>query len=256
MDGTAVGVPLRTVEIARESGYSPQQVRKLERMGVIPPAARSRNGYRAYARVHVHALRAYRGLAAAMGPVAAGALLAELRTGTVTEAAAAVSAAHVRLAREREEALRAQRALRAIQDEADTPGFEHADDAMTITELAEALQVRASTLRFWEQEGLVAPERVTSLRARRYGIEAVNAARVTAALRGAGYGIPAVREVMGALDGIDGQGEAGRILVRRLDGIAERTVALLRAGTDLAAVVAAERDPEPDPDPDPGGGRG
>ena len=32
---------------------------------------------------------------------------------------------------------------------------------MTITELAAALGVRASTLRFWEQEGLVSPDRVT-----------------------------------------------------------------------------------------------
>ncbi|MGW5822844.1 MerR family transcriptional regulator, partial [Streptomyces noursei] len=38
MDGTAGGTqrgPLRTVDVARESGYSVQQVRDLERLGVI-----------------------------------------------------------------------------------------------------------------------------------------------------------------------------------------------------------------------------
>jgi DNA-binding transcriptional MerR regulator len=225
---------MRTADVARESGYSVQQVRDLERLGVIPPAVRSDNGYRSYTPLHVHALRAYRGLAGAVGPVEARRLLAELRTATIAEAAAAVDGVHARLAREREEALRAQQALQGIQAE---DGRD--DDFMTITQLAEALGVRSSTLRFWEQEGLVLPERVTTLRARRYGPAAVGAARVVAALRAGGYGIPAVREVMGSLDGLDGLEDARRILRGRLDQLAARSVALLRAGADLAAVVTA-----------------
>lgn len=240
--------PLRTAEVARESGYSVQQVRDLERLGVIPPAARSSNGYRSYAPLHVHALRAYRGLAGAVGPVVARQLLAELRTGTITEAASAINEVHVRLAREREEALLARQALRAIQAEADTPEFEQDaerdSDAMTITELSRALGVRPSTLRFWEQEGLVTPERVTSLQARRYDVSAIRTARIIAALRSTGYGIPAVREIVGSLHRLDGAEEAQRVLAARLDQIAQRTVGLLRVGTDLATVVT---DPQRSP---------
>jgi DNA-binding transcriptional MerR regulator len=226
---------MRTIDVARKSGYSAQQVRDLERLGVIPPAVRSDNGYRSYTPLHVCALRAYRGLAGAVGPVEARRLLAELRTATVTEAASAVDEVHARLARERAEVLRAQRALQGIRAEEDGRD----DDSMTITQLAEALGVRSSTLRFWEEEGLVRPERVTTLRARRYGPPAIRAARVVVALRAGGYGIPAVREVMGALDGLDGLEDARRILRGRLDRIAARSVALLRAGADLAAVVTA-----------------
>ncbi|MEU9591699.1 MerR family transcriptional regulator [Streptomyces sp. NPDC048193] len=235
-------VPLRTADVARESGYSVQQVRDLERLGVIPPAARSANGYRSYTPVHVRALRAYRGLARAVGPVAARQMLAELRTQPLTTAAAAISDAHVRLARERDEALRAQEALRAIRTEAKSGDFAHEGDAMTITELAGALGVRPSALRFWEQEGLVVPDRVTSLRARRYGLSAIGAARIVAALRGSGYGIPAVRDIMGSLHRLDGVEDTERILRRRLEQIAARTVALLRAGADLAAVVTSTED--------------
>ncbi|QES46291.1 MerR family transcriptional regulator [Streptomyces venezuelae] len=238
---------MRTVDVARESGYSVQQVRDLERLGVIPPAARSGNGYRSYTAAHVHALRAYRGLAGAVGPVEARRMLVELRTETIAVAAAAISAVHVRLAREREEALRAQEALRAIQGETDTPESAREGDAMTITQLAAALDVRPSTLRFWEQEGLVTPERVTSLRVRRYGLAAIGAARIVAALRNSGYGVPAVRDIMGSLHRLDGPEETGRILQRRLDRIAARTVALLRAGADLAAVVTAGQEPPPAP---------
>lgn len=172
-------------------------------------------------------------------------LLAELRTKTITEAASAINEMHVRLAREREEALRAQQALRAIQAEADTPEFdqdvEQDSDAMTITELSRALGVRPSTLRFWEHEGLVTPERVTSLQARRYDRSAIRTARIVAALRSTGYGIPAVREIAGSLRQLDSAEEAQRVLRARLDAIALRTVGLLRAGTDLATVVTDPR---------------
>ncbi|GFH34471.1 MerR family transcriptional regulator [Streptomyces pacificus] len=235
--------PLRTADAARESGYSPQQVRDLERLGVIPPATRSGNGYRCYTPTHLHALRAYRGLAAAVGPVAARRMLPELRTATLAQAASAVSALHVRLARERDEALHAQEALLAVRAEASGSACARQSDAMTITELAAALAVRPSTLRFWEQEGLLSPERVTSLRARRYELPAIRTARIIAALRGAGYGVPAVRDIVGSLHGPAGLEETRRLLGHRLDRIAARSVALLRAGSDLAAVVMAEREP-------------
>lgn len=254
--------PLRTADVARESGYSVQQIRDLERLGVIPPAVRAANGYRAYTATHVRALRAYRGLASAAGPVDARRLLAtafaaaqrdSAEPGTrLADAAAAIGAVHVRLARERDEALRAREALRAIQAEAAAPAVapdadatgaapDRAGDTMTITELAAALGVRTSTLRFWEQEGLAVPDRVTTLRARQYGTGAIQEARIVAALRSSGYGIPAVRDVVATLRQVDGVAEgavrAEQILDRRLDQIAARTVALLRAGADLAAVL-------------------
>jgi DNA-binding transcriptional MerR regulator len=258
---------LRTVDVARESGYSVQQVRDLERLRIIPPAVRSANGYRSYGPVHVVALRAYRGLASATGPVAARRLLGQLRSGTITDAAAAVNAVHVALAREREEVRSAQAALAAIETETSVAdgendqtndgligspaggslgrsiGSERESDAMTITELAAALAVRTSTLRYWEQEGLVRPERVTSLRVRRYRLAAIRQARIVSALRNSGYSVPAVREVLQTLHHLEGLNAAQRILSRRLDQIAVRTVALLRAGADLAAVVEASGQP-------------
>lgn len=234
-----MSTPLRTVDVARASGYSVQQVRDLERIGVIPPAERLENGYRAYASAHVRTLRAYRALATAVGPVEARRMLAELRTRSAEEAAAAIIAVHARLAAEREETLRARRALQAIRDEAGATEPERDDDAMTITELAAALGVRTSTLRYWEQERLVSPERVTSLRVRRYDLPAIREARVVAALRGAGYGIPAVREVVSAVRDLGDTAEADRALQGRLDRLAARAVALLRAGADLAATIEA-----------------
>ncbi|GAA1196902.1 MerR family transcriptional regulator [Prauserella alba] len=258
MEGsTTGGRPLTTAALASATGYSPQQVRDLERLGVIPPATRAPNNYRRFADRHVVALRAYRGLADAIGPVAARRTLREVRTLPLDRAAAVVGALHVDLTRLRNQALDAIAALRAIRTETDpqedetSPDTESVDaestdtrspdarspDAMSIGVLAEALGVRTSTLRFWEREGLLLPERVTSYGARRYPQQVIREARIAAALRTAGYGIPAVRDTLDAvreLGDVDAPIEA---LQERLTDIARRTIALVAAGADVAALL-------------------
>ncbi|GAA4212784.1 MerR family transcriptional regulator [Actinocatenispora rupis] len=235
------GTPhLRTAGLAAASGYSVQQVRDLERLGVIPPADRAANNYRRFTERHLLALRAYRGLAVAVGPVVARRVLRDAWTLPLAEAAAAVSALHVTLAKERDDALAALSALRAIQAEAGgQPGTD--DDAMSITQLADALGVRASTLRYWEQEGLVAPDRVTSYAARHYPPGAIREARITAALRAAGYRIPDVRRTIDAVRRLDDLADPVDALRGRLDAIARRTVALLDAGADLTRLLTGGR---------------
>ncbi|GAA1860454.1 hypothetical protein ACFQZV_00600 [Microbacterium koreense] len=48
-----------TSHLADASGYSVQQVRDLEHLGVIPPALRQPNGYRQFTGTHAIALRSY-----------------------------------------------------------------------------------------------------------------------------------------------------------------------------------------------------
>ncbi|GAB3472922.1 MerR family transcriptional regulator [Nocardiopsis coralliicola] len=237
---------MRTAEVSSATGYSVQRVRDLERLGAIPPAERAANGYRRFGPVHVHALRAYRGLAAAVGPVEARRVLTAVHALPVEAAAAEATALHARLDRDRREVLGAQEALRSIRGEPGSAGGAGREsDAMTVAELAEALGVRPSALRFWEAEGLLAPARVTSSRARRYRPADAARARIVAALRGGGYGLPAIRAVLGTLDGAAGPssgaeaagGTVEQVLAHRLDRIAAASVALLRAGADLAAVV-------------------
>lgn len=266
--GGGPGAPrvLRTSDVARATGWSVQQVRDLEALGVLPPTGRSPNGYRTFGDEHVLALRAYRGLATAVGPVVARAVLREVRTLPLPDAAARVGALHVTLARERDEALVARRALLAIRaeggptgetgpDEGGPSANVHAgaagdeDDVLTITGLAAALGVRASTLRHWEREGLVAPERVATRAgthgARAYPPAAVREARITAALRSAGYPVPAVRETIAALRRLDDVAPTLAALDARLDAIARRTVALLAAGSDVARLLTgATEQPE------------
>lgn len=235
--------PYTTAAVAKVAGYSVQQVRDLERIGVIPPAVRRPNGYRSFGAEHVLALRAYRALATAVGPVEARSALRDARTLPRAEAIARTAALHVGLARARDDTLSALRALDAIAREAAHESAPAPDDAMGITELSAALGVRSSTLRFWEQEGLLTPERITHLRVRHYPPPVVAEARVIAALRAGGYRLPQVRDALTAMRDLRESVTAREALHARLDDIAFRTLALLRAGADIADLIALTPDP-------------
>lgn len=228
-----------TSRLAAVSGYSVQQIRDLERLEVIPPAARQLNGYRQFTSVHVTALRAYRRLAIAIGPVIARATMREIWRLAYDEAVARIVALHVDLARSRDDTIAALHALDSIVEETAQDSPPAPGDTMSITDLSTALGVRSSTLRFWEQEGLIAPERAGHLSARRYPPGAVNDARIVAALRAGGYRIPAVNAVMASLRTIDDTTNARDALRSRLNNVASRSEALLRAGKDITDLLRA-----------------
>lgn len=230
---------LRTGQVAEAAGCSGQLVRDLEAAGVIPSAVRDPNGYRRFGAVHVAAVRAYRLLSPAVGPTAAREVMRSLAMVEADVALAHLSGLHLDLGRRRDQALQALRALQMIRTEGDdAPG---GMATMTITELAGALDVRSSTLRFWEQEGLLTPERVGRLGARSYPDAVVREARIVAALREAGYPIPAVADVMSALRASGSPDALRQILQARLDEIARCMSLLLRAGAELVELLPALR---------------
>ncbi|WP_423494658.1 MerR family DNA-binding transcriptional regulator [Microbacterium esteraromaticum] len=225
-----------TADLARLVGYSTQQVRDLERLSVLPPAERAANGYRRYGPHHEVALRAYRSLAAAIGPVPARALMPALRTASTDVAAERIDLLHLEIAEQRRQVREAVRALDAIVEDR-AQAFDETD-SMTIGELADALGVRASALRHWEEQGLVLPHRDNRSGARRYASDAIAAARVTAALRAGGYPLPPIGRVIDLIRAHGDSDDARMLLHQRLDDLTIRSVALLAAAAALHALIA------------------
>ncbi|KAA0960706.1 MerR family transcriptional regulator [Microbacterium sp. ANT_H45B] len=227
---------MSTSEVGRQVGYFTQQVRDLERLGVLPAAERTPRGYRVYRSDHVEALRAYRGLALAAGPVRARKMMPLLLASPLPEAAAIVDDLHAELSAERAAVLSARRGLDLIRSEAGDV-FDGSRDSMTISELATALGVPASTLRHWEAEGLVRPDRIGSSQARRYSWQAIVDARIAAALRAGGHRIPTIAAVLERLRDYSNPTDADELLASRLTQLAQRSVALLESSATLHRLI-------------------
>ncbi|MGW5382415.1 MerR family transcriptional regulator [Nocardia sp. NPDC003963] len=225
----------RTVDIARCTGYSVQQVRNLERDGVLPPVPRTRSGYRIYRETHLWSVRAYRALAAGTGPVEAKRILREAREQGPPRLYLLLNRAHAGLDRERRDLEFARKAARVIADE--PVGDISPADAMSISELARALGVRPSTLRHWDAEGLVVPHRAEQS-ARRYTPGDVRIVRLVHQLRLSGYGIEPLRELVPRLRGAGGWDEIAGVLAARDAGIDTRCAALFEAAAALHMLLS------------------
>ena len=229
-------VDMRTVDVARRAGYSVQQVRNLERDGVLPPATRTATGYRIYAEVHLQSVLAYRALAAGVGPTEAKKIVRAVHHGLASQVLALLDAARARLDAERTDLRQAKRAAQAISSEPIEDV--RASDSMSVSELAAALGVRPSTLRHWDAQGLVVPDRDHVRGARRYTPTQVRDARIVHQLRRAGYRIAALRALMPQLRHARRSEDVASALAARDASIAARSKALLDGSAALSAVLA------------------
>ncbi|MYQ40003.1 DNA-binding transcriptional regulator, MerR family [Streptomyces sp. LamerLS-316] len=228
---------LRTADVARRAGYSVQQIRNLERDGVLPPAARTAAGYRVYGEAHLRSALAYRALAAGTGPAEAKRIMRAVHGRPVAEVVALLDAAHARLDRERTDLGLAREAAASIA--AEPVDDVRPSDAMTVSELAAALGVRPSTLRHWDAEGLAVPDRLPPRGTRRYSPAQARDARIVHQLRGAGYRIAPLRALMPHLRRGHGREEIEAALAARDANITARSLALLEAAAPLGTALTA-----------------
>ncbi|MEH3089012.1 MAG: MerR family transcriptional regulator [Microbacterium arborescens] len=231
---------MTTARLGALVGYSAQQIRDLERLGVLPPAVRAANGYRRYENEHLIAARTYRGLAIAIGPVPARRMMPVLVRASPGDAAGMIDDLHAGLALDRARVREALRGLETVLIEADEEFAE--PDAMSVGELARALGIRPSALRHWEHERLVQPEQRPAAAPRRYARDAIGRARIVAALRTGGYPVPAIRDLLEGLRAGADPAQARGMLEGRLTDLTRRSMALLAASADLQAFVLARGD--------------
>ncbi|MFB7668648.1 MerR family transcriptional regulator [Kitasatospora sp. NPDC056138] len=228
---------MRTVDVARRAGYSVQQVRNLERDGVLPPAARTAAGYRIYGEVHLQSALAYRALASGAGPTEARKIVRAVHRFPASQVVLALlDAAHARLDAERTELRQAEEAARAISGEPIEDV--RASDSMSVSELAAALGVRPSTLRHWDAEGLVVPDRDPARGTRRYTPAQVRDARIVHQLRKAGYRVAPLRALMPEVRRARRPEDLASALAARDASIATRSKALLDGAAALSAVLS------------------
>ncbi|MEV0585094.1 TioE family transcriptional regulator [Nonomuraea sp. NPDC050310] len=172
---------MRPVDLAREHGLSTQAVRNYEDAGILPAAARTASGYRAYTPLHAHALRAFLALVPGYGHPTATAIMQAVNRGEVEQALRLVDESHGQLLDDRRTLQAVEAALRDL-----APVPQERGDTF-IGPLARRLGLRPATLRKWENAGLIRPARDPRTGYRVYSAADVRDVRLAHQLRRGGY---------------------------------------------------------------------
>ncbi|AIR96370.1 TioE family transcriptional regulator [Streptomyces glaucescens] len=190
------GERLRPVDLARAHGLSTQAVRNYEEAGILPAAARTPHGYRAYTPLHAAALRAFLALLPGHGHRTATAIMRAVHQDAVDEAFRLIDESHAQLLDDRRTLQAVERALGDLESTA-AAGREAASEPVALSgagpdgtfigPLARGLGVRPATLRKWERAGLVRPRRDPRTGYRVYDEADVRDARLAHQLRRGGH---------------------------------------------------------------------
>ncbi len=201
--------------------------------GILPAAARTPSGYRAYTEHHARALRAFLALVAGHGHATARAIMIAAAEGRTGDALELVDSSHAELLDRRRVLDGVRRALADLTDVDIDP-----EPPIPIGALAHRLRVRPATLRRWERAGLLNPARGRD-RHRAYGAADVRDAHVVRELRRGGHPLARIRPL---LDELRDAGDAGALadaLAERREALTARARAMLRAAGLLDAYLSA-----------------
>lgn len=164
---------------------SAQAIRNYDEAGILPPTERSETGYRRYTPLHAQALRAFLALRGGHGHQQAVEIMRATNRGDTESAYRLIDAAHVALLAERDTRTEVATALGALSTTTTPTPIN--GRPLTVGELARRLGVHPATLRTWETEGILRPERGRATGYREYGPDSVRDAEIARQLRRGGY---------------------------------------------------------------------
>ncbi|MFB9472671.1 TioE family transcriptional regulator [Nonomuraea salmonea] len=194
------GGRLRPVDLARRHGLSTQAVRNYEEAGILPPAARTDSGYRAYTERHAEALAAFIALIPAHGHRTATAIMQAVNRSETDAALKLIDESHAQLLDDRRTLQAVEEALRAL-----APAKPVEPGVTFIGPLARKLGIRPATLRKWERAGLVQPGRDPRTGYRVYTGADVRDARLAHQLRRGGYLLEQIAPLIAQVRAAGGQ---------------------------------------------------
>lgn len=231
---------MRVVDLARAVGISTQQVRNYEAFGLFPTVERSESGHRVYTQRHLRALIAVRAM------LDAGYSQTEAReaigAGDIDAACPLIDAKHAELDRRRRQIDHTLDVIQSMTaNNVSLPAVGRVRN-LRIGEAARSVGVQPSALRFWEQEGLLNPERDRHSGYRIYDRWQLYRLEIVVLLRRANYDFESIRSVLAELSNGHTASTLRAIEQRRQD-IASRSRACTRATALLWEYLTLEPQP-------------
>lgn len=226
---------MRPVDLAREHGLSAQAIRNYDDAGIFPPTGRTEAGYRYYTPLHAQALRTFLTLRRGHGHRRATDIMRAVNRHDTESAYRLIDATHVEVLAERDTRTEVATVLGGLTETgpAPVPGA-----PLTVGELARRLGVHAATLRAWESQGILRPERDRATGYRMFGAESVHDAEIARQLRRGGYPLRQVARFLASLRDAGGADALSRFLGSWQARLAVRSRDLLAGAGTLDAYLS------------------
>jgi DNA-binding transcriptional MerR regulator len=189
---------MKGIEIAKKLNISTSALRHYEAWGLVPKVERSANGYRRYTNEHEAYFHCIRALLPGFGMALIRSIMPLIIRGDKLDALWQINKAQVNLHAEKETVQRAIEMINFIET-AELPNY-LSKSAFTIGEAAELANVSSSSIRHWEKEGLIKPERHKESGFRVYSRTDIRKVLIIRTVQRVAYSLDIVREVLAGMD--------------------------------------------------------
>lgn len=213
---------------------SAQAIRNYDDAGILPPTERSETGYRRYTLLHAQALRAFLALRGGHGHQQAMEIMRAANRGDTESAYRLIDSSHVALLTERDTRTEVAKALGGLSTAMPTPVHGR---PLTVGELARRIRVHPATLRTWETQGILRPERDRATGYRQYGPDCIRDAEIARQLRRGGYLLSQVAQFIESLREAGGADALRVFLDSWQDRLTARSRNLLAGAAQLDAYL-------------------
>lgn len=186
------------IEIAKKLNISTSALRHYESWGIVPKVERSANGYRIYTKEHEAYFQCIRALIPGFGMEFVREVMPRIMKGDTLEALWLINKAQVDLHFEKETVQRTVEML-DLKELANIPKY-FDKDRFTIGEVAKIANTSSSSIRHWEKEGLIKPERQNESGFRIYSSSDIRKILVIRTVQRVAYSLDIVREILSELD--------------------------------------------------------
>lgn len=146
---------IRPIDIARKLNISTTTLRKYEEMGMIPIVPRTKSGYRIFTAEHVAYFVCIREMQSAFTLSYISEILQQVKTGKIDNALWKINKSQVDLQQEK---IIAEKITNKLFNK-NRPLIELAQKELTIKDVCQETGVPATTIRYWDNIGLLSVER-------------------------------------------------------------------------------------------------
>lgn len=192
---------MKGIEIAKKLNISTSALRHYESWGLVPKVERAKNGYRIYTKEHEAYFQCIRALNAGFGMDLVKKVMPLIINKKIHDALWLINKAQVDLYTEKETV---QKTVKILDSKELTEFYGirkfHDKNYFIIGEVANEANVSASSIRHWEKEGLIKPERHKESGFRIYSPYDIRRVFIIRTVQRVVYSLDIVREVLADIE--------------------------------------------------------